>query len=210
MLRARVLDPWLYRHPFEGRSARRYERIERPAFGDLDARLCERWAADLERARTLIDVGAGPGTFVAAARARWPALTAIAIEPSRDFTQVAGAIRARGEALPLGDGTIDVAVSISSIRHVADRVATFRELRRVVRPGGVTLLVELDPDADAARARRHAAGIRSPVLRAAFTPLVLRTAPTAAAIADLARRAGWEHVDVEDDPVQPVYRMRLS
>jgi ubiquinone/menaquinone biosynthesis C-methylase UbiE len=208
-----LLDAWLYRRPFEGRGARRYARAERPAFGDLDARLCEAWAADLAAARVVLDVGAGPGSFLAAARARWPHLVAIDVEPSAAFSarrRGGLAVRARGEALPLGDGAVDLAVSISAIRHVADRLAALRELRRVVRPGGAVHLVELDPAADRARVRRHARALGSPLLRAAFAPLVLRTAPPAAAIAQLARRAGWTAITRDDDPAQPLYRMRLA
>jgi hypothetical protein len=36
-----LLDRLLYRHPFEGGSARRYAEGARPAFGDLDDRLLE-------------------------------------------------------------------------------------------------------------------------------------------------------------------------
>jgi len=209
-----ALDPWLYRHPFEGRSAWRYAFAERPAFGDLDCRLCERWAADLADARVVLDLGAGPGTFTELLRARWPAATVIAAEPSRTFAatlaQRGATLRACAEALPLRDGAVDVAVMISSIRHVADRHATFAELRRVIRPGGAVLLVELDPAAERARVRQHARGLRAPLLRAAFGPLVVRTAPTGEAIAALARRAGWALVERDDDPVQPVYRMRIS
>lgn len=210
-----LLDPWLFRHPFEGASARRYARDERPAFGDLDDRLCERWRDDLATARRVLDVGAGPGTFVAAATARVPHLEVIAAEPSRAFASSlahgpAHALRCCAEALPLRSGCIDVAVSVSSIRHVADRRAALVELRRVVRSGGALWIVELDPDADHARVRTHARGLGSSMLRVAFGPLVVRTAPSAGAIVDLAHAAGWCHVHREDDPIQPVYLMRLS
>jgi demethylmenaquinone methyltransferase/2-methoxy-6-polyprenyl-1,4-benzoquinol methylase len=122
----------------------------------------------------------------------------------------ARAVRARAESLPLADASIDVAVSLSSIRHVGDRGAALAELRRVVRPGGAAWVHELDPRADRRRARAHASHLGSPVLRAAFGPLVLRTAPTATAIARLARTAGWTSISLDDDPDQPVYRMRLS
>jgi ubiquinone/menaquinone biosynthesis C-methylase UbiE len=210
-----LLDPWLYRHPFEGTSAQRYAQAERPAFGDLDDRLCEHARGDLAGARTLLDVGAGPGTFVATAMARFPGLAAVAVEPSRDFVRMlargpARSLRAYAESLPLGDASIDVAFSISSIRHVADRLAALRELRRVVRPGGAAWIVELDPAADRARVHAHASRLATPVLRAAFGPLVVRTAPPAHAIARLARTAGWRTIDRDDDPYQPVYRMRLA
>ena len=56
----------------------------------------------------------------------------------------------------------------------------------------------------------HAHRLASPFLRAAFAPLVLRTAPPAASIARLASIAGWRQIAIDADPVQPVYRMRLS
>jgi ubiquinone/menaquinone biosynthesis C-methylase UbiE len=205
------LDRRLFRHPFTGGSARRYARLERPGFGDLDRRLVERWADDLAGARTVIDVGAGPGTLASSLRAAWPGLCVIEVEPSPDFAGGGGArVRARGEALPLADGSIDVAVLLSSIRHVRDRRATLAELRRVVRAGGVAHVVELDPAASRARVAAHARGVRSRVLALAFGPLVCATAPPAREIADDARAAGWTDVAQVDDPAQPVYDLRLA
>ena len=205
------LDRVLYRRPFEGGSARRYAAAERPAFGDLDDRLLDGLA--LDGTRLLLDLGFGPGTFAARAAARHAGLTVMAIDPSRDFARRRAGLavaRAAGEALPIADAAIDVAVCLSSIRHVRDRDATLRELRRVVAPGGRLVIVELDPAADAARVATHADRLGSPLLRRAFGPLVVRTAPTAAVIEALAIRAGWRRRAVRADPVQPVYILELA
>lgn len=196
------LDRVLYRHPFEGASARRYATAERPAFGDLDDRLLD--AMRLDGARRLLDVGSGPGAFGARARARFPALHVVELEPSHAFQPT---VRATGEAIPLRDGCVDVAICLSSIRHVRDRGAVLRELRRVAAR---LVIVELDPHAPARRIANHADHIRGAVLRHAFGPLVLRTAPPAEVFIDLARDAGW-HLDARrDDAVQPVYILELS
>ena len=205
------LDRVLYRHPFEGTSARRYATKERPAFGDFDDRLLDGMAELLASARSLLDLGAGPATFAARAAARHPGLTVVAVDPSRDFARPqpgVQVVRAAGEALPLADASIDVAVCLSSIRHVRDRAATLRELRRVVR--GVTVIVELDPTADARRIAAHADRLDGALLRRAFGPLVVRTAPTADAIAELACGAGWQVRARRDDVTQPVYIMELA
>lgn len=208
-----LLDRFLYRHPFEGGNARRYARDERPAFGDLDDRLLDRLAPKLDAVdagggpRRLLDLGCGPGTFARRAAARFAELQVVAIDPSRDFAR-RGVVRAAGEALPLTDRSIDVAICLSSIRHVRDRAATLDELRRVVR--GVLVIVELDPDADRARVANHADHLASPILRRLFGPLVLRTAPPAAAITTLARRAGFALRALGSDPIQPVYIMELA
>lgn len=204
------LDRRLFRQPFTGASARRYARLERPGFGDLDRRLVTRWAAELDRARVVLDLGAGPGTLAAHLRATRPGLLVVEIEPSPDFAATPTRLRARGEALPLADGSVDVAICLSSIRHVGDRGATLAELRRVVRAGGRAHVLELDPTASPARIAAHARGVRSRVLGAAFGPLVVATAPPAAAIVALAAAAGWTTIAQQDDPVQPIYELVLA
>jgi SAM-dependent methyltransferase len=204
-----LLDRLLYQHPFRGMSALRYATQERPAFGDLDERLLDQLG--LTDKMSLLDLGCGPGTFVRAALRRHPELAVVAIDPSSDYLalgEVPGMIRAWGEALPLADGSIDVAIMLSSIRHVRDRAQTLRELRRVVRDRA--LIVELDPDADKQRVANHADHLKSALLRRLFGPLVLRTAPPASAILDLAAQAGFRHQDLRADPIQPVYIMELS
>jgi SAM-dependent methyltransferase len=202
-----LLDRLLYRHPFEGESARRYAASERPAFGDLDERLLDRLAPELGAGRRLLDLGCGPGTFARRAAARFAGLTVVAIDPSRDFARC-GVVRAVGEALPLADRSIDVGVCLSSIRHVRDRAATLRELRRVVRT--LVMIVELDPAADRRRIAAHAERLGSTVLRCLFGPLVLRTAPPAEAIVTVARDAGFAVRALSADPIQPVYIMELE
>jgi len=201
-----LIDRLLYRHPFEGASARRYAIMERPAFGDLDDRVLD--ALDLGGKYRLLDLGCGPGKLAEAARRRYPDLHVIAIDPSRDFASKPGFVRAAGEALPLADGSIDVAVCMSSLRHVKDRELTLRELRRVVRDR--LLVVELDPAADRARIENHAAHLGSAVLRHAFGPLVVRTAPPADTMRELAEAAGWQLRSLTPDAVQPVYLMELG
>jgi ubiquinone/menaquinone biosynthesis C-methylase UbiE len=209
----RWIDRWLFRHPFEGRSAKRYARDERPAFGDLDDRLLDAIFAAHPPTGSLLDLGCGPGTFAARTAVRYPQLTVIAIDPSRDFAAErphprVTLIRAEGEALPLADRSVDVAVLVSSIRHVRDRARTFAELRRVV--AGCAYIIELDPAASATRIAAHADHLGSALLRRTFGPLVVRTAPPAAQIDALACAAGFTQRSLRDDPIQPVYILELA
>jgi SAM-dependent methyltransferase len=203
---APLLDRFLYRHPFEGASARRYATAEAPGFGDIHARIVD--ALELAQARRLLDLCCGPGTLAAVARARHPHLHVLAVDPSRTFAARHGFVRAVGEALPFADRSIDVAVCVSSIRHVRDRAQTLRELRRVVRDR--LLIVELDPTADRVRIANHADRLGSAILRHAFGPLVVKTAPPAEVIAELAEAAGWTRRALRADPVQPVYVLELA
>jgi ubiquinone/menaquinone biosynthesis C-methylase UbiE len=206
-----VVDPWLLRRPFVGRAARRYA-CQRPGFADLDARLCVCMGPDLARAQRVLDVGSGPGHLVAVLRRCAPHAAVIAAEPSPDFRVrgSAGGVRARAEALPFASGTIDLAVLLSVIRHVADRRAAFGELARVVSGQGVVYVAELDPDADGRRIANHVRGITGWSARAHFRRLVLPSCPPAAYFEQCARVAGWSHIDRWPDPIQPCYFMRLS
>ena len=53
-----------------------------------------------------------------------------------------------GEALPYPDDTVDAAVYALAIHYVADERAAYRELHRIVRPGGVLVVSTQHPTAD--------------------------------------------------------------
>jgi demethylmenaquinone methyltransferase/2-methoxy-6-polyprenyl-1,4-benzoquinol methylase len=52
-------------------------------------------------------------------------------------------VQARAEALPLRDGSLDFVSMSYALRHVADLRLLFEEFRRVLRPGGRVLVLEL-------------------------------------------------------------------
>jgi ArsR family transcriptional regulator len=47
------------------------------------------------------------------------------------------------EALPIDDGSIDAAVCVLVLHHVEDPVVALGEMRRVLKPGGVALIVDM-------------------------------------------------------------------
>jgi demethylmenaquinone methyltransferase/2-methoxy-6-polyprenyl-1,4-benzoquinol methylase len=55
-----------------------------------------------------------------------------------------------GEELPFPDGTFDFLSMGYALRHVSDLHVAFREYRRVLRPGGVILLLEISRPRSAA------------------------------------------------------------
>ncbi|WP_018274614.1 class I SAM-dependent methyltransferase [Teredinibacter turnerae] len=73
----------------------------------------------------------------------------VALDPSKGMLSVAvenGVQRATmglGEALPFPDNTFDFVTMSYALRHVADLQAAFEEYRRVLKPGGKMLLLEI-------------------------------------------------------------------
>lgn len=99
------------------------------------------------------DLGCGTGTLSAALAPHVSKVYAVDASPAMLAT-AAGRVAAFDnvdvaegtlEALPLGDHVLDVAVMMLVLHHVADPVRAFREVHRVLRPGGRLLLVDMRP-----------------------------------------------------------------
>lgn len=124
----------------------------------------------------VLDLGSGAGhDLIAAARLAGPAgrvigvdMTGEMIEAARRNLAAAGATNAEIragliEALPVGDASVDVVISNCVINLSPDKPAVFRELARVLKPGGrfsISDIVAEDlPEPLRASAAAHAACI---------------------------------------------------
>jgi SAM-dependent methyltransferase len=112
-----------------------------------DPRLAAQIHAALGDARTVVNVGAGTGSYEPRDR------HVIAIEPSDVMAsqrprELAPAIRAFAGDLPLRDGSVDAAMAIVTIHHWDEaRERGVRELRRVAR--GPVVVMTYDPELSA-------------------------------------------------------------
>lgn len=100
--------------------------------------------AALGDARTVVNVGAGAGSYEPRDR------DVIAVEPSPVMLAqrpvgAAPAVQASAEALPFADGSFDFLSIGFAMRHLPDLRRTFGEFRRVLRPGGVAVVLEIAP-----------------------------------------------------------------
>ncbi len=115
-----------------------YSRFRRP-----DPRIAARIQAALGEAKTVVNVGAGTGSYEPTDR--W----VLAVEPSATMRAqrprgAAPAIDARAEALPLDDDAVDAAMACVTVHHWQPRAAGLAELRRVARGPVVVFTFELD------------------------------------------------------------------
>jgi len=106
----------------------------------------------------LLDVGSGTGDIAYTEMRRNPSVQAV----GSDFTyemMAAGVgkeaglflpfVQADTFALPFADNTFDAVVSGFMVRNVVDRVAAFREMARVTKPGGRVACLETTPPSNA-------------------------------------------------------------
>lgn len=103
-----------------------------------DPRIAAAIGRGLGDARTVLNVGAGTGSYEPAGR------RVTAVEPSAEMIRQRGAaaapvVQARAEALPFADNSFDAAMAVLTVHHWADKARGLREMRRVAR-GPVVLL----------------------------------------------------------------------
>lgn len=126
--------------------------------------------ARLASGESVLDVGCGTGTLaIAAARRVGASGTVSGIDPAENLLARARGKARRahvevdfligtGDALPFPDASLDVVLSTLVWHHLPHDVlrASVHEMRRVLKPGGRALIVDIGGTQDAARATMHA------------------------------------------------------
>jgi SAM-dependent methyltransferase len=115
-----------------------YARYRRP-----DARIAARIGEALGGARTVLNVGAGAGSYEPADRAVTPVEPSASMRAQRP-SRLATAIDATAEDLPFPDDSFDAAMTTFSVHQWGDLGAGLREIRRVTR--GPVVILTGDPD----------------------------------------------------------------
>lgn len=97
-----------------------------------DPRIAAAIRAALGGASSVVNVGAGAGSYEAAGRG------VIAVEPSLRMIEqrpvdAAPVLRGVAEALPLRDGAVEAALAVLTLHHWVDQPRALRELKRVAR-----------------------------------------------------------------------------
>lgn len=141
-----------------GRIARRYDAMNTLMTGGRDAawRRHAVRAARPPRAGRALDVGTGTGKLAVALADAMPGGHVLGVDvtepmlrqaPAPSFARPGGGrvslALADALALPFPDAAFDCATTAFTVRNVADVGLAFAELRRVVRPGGQVVCLEL-------------------------------------------------------------------
>jgi demethylmenaquinone methyltransferase/2-methoxy-6-polyprenyl-1,4-benzoquinol methylase len=108
--------------------------------------------AGLAAGMSLLDTGSGTGIVAVQGQGIvGPRGSVVALDPSTGMLREAGRrgvrrrVRAVAETLPFPDEQFDMLSMGYALRHVPDLRITFQEYRRVLKPGGKVLLLEITP-----------------------------------------------------------------
>lgn len=105
--------------------------------------------------RRVLDFGCGIGATEAIMRERMPSARIDGVDPSPESIKMAASLKLRdtafqvssGMPLPFDDGVFDVVYSNGTFHHIdhAQHPLVFREIARVLRPGGHAFIFENNP-----------------------------------------------------------------
>lgn len=141
---------------FDGPSSLAYDRISWLPIFHFERSLVMRELGKYHPQGTLLDIGCGPGYLTAAIIRRYPALAVMGMDISEDMLKLAAQnlpagkvklLRGDAAALPLEDESADFIVSSAALHHWEDAPSAFREIYRVLRPGGRFLVMDIRRDA---------------------------------------------------------------
>ena len=202
------------------RIAARYDFLNRVlSFGtDIGWRKRALARAGIQRGHAVLDVGAGTGDLSFAAAAQGAQVVAIDLSPgmlavlerraTADQRTRIQPLIGNAQDLPLPDASIDRIITGFTVRNVHDLARAFAEFRRVLRPGGRAVILELSHPPSAVFARLYsfyfdriapAVGALLGGDREAYRylPRSLGPFPKAERLAEMLREAGFQRVTFE-------------
>jgi ubiquinone/menaquinone biosynthesis C-methylase UbiE len=198
----------------EGGVARWYDRTTRKDMSEF-RQLAARIAALMPAGGSVLEVAPGPG-FLSIELAR-RGLEVRAIDISKTFVEIARrnaaaeGVKVRFQlgnaaALPIEDASVDFVVCRAAFKNFSEPVKAMAEMRRVLRPGGTTLLGDMRRDVSVAEIRRFVDGLGVSRLNRwfmmlTFRGMLIRRAYPVEEIRRMAIAAGWTDPRIEVTPL---------
>ncbi len=197
----------------EGSTARWYDRTTRKGMPEIKE-LALRIAAAIPPHAQVLEVAPGPG-FLSIELAK-RGLPVRAVDISHTFVEIARRNAAaegvealfelgNAAALLVEDASVDFVVCRAAFKNFAEPVKALAEMRRVLRPGGQVLLIDMRRDTKLSEVKRYVSGLGVSRLNRWFMMFVFRNmlikrAYPMAEIRRMALEAGW--IEPRIDPSQ--------
>ena len=198
----------------EGGIARWYDRTTRKDMAEF-RQLAARIASLVPAGGSVLEVAPGPG-FLSIELAK-RGLQVRAVDISKTFVEIgrknaaAEGVKVRFQlgnaaALPVDDACIDFVVCRAAFKNFAEPVKAMTEMRRVLRPGGTALLIDMKRDASVDEVRRYVDGLGVNRLNRwfmmlTFRGMLIKRAYPLEEIRSMATLASWADLRIESMPM---------
>jgi ubiquinone/menaquinone biosynthesis C-methylase UbiE len=166
----------------EGSTARWYDRTTRKDLPEIKS-LAVRIVAAIPSSAQVLEVAPGPG-FLSIELAK-RGLHVRALDISKTFVDIARSNAAadgvdvrfdqgNASALPLEDASVDFVVCRAAFKNFTEPLKALQEMRRVLRPGGKALVIDMRRDASMTEVKQYVEGLGVGRLNRWFMLLVFR------------------------------------
>lgn len=196
----------------EGPVAQWYAKNTRKDLDEFKA-LAQRMSANLHEGSSVLEVAPGPGYF-AIELAKLGKYKITGLDISNTFVDIARRNALEGgvqvdfqhgnvSQMPFQDGSFDLIVCRAAFKNFAEPVAALKEMRRVLRPGGKALIIDLRRDApkeaiDGYVDKMKMGAINSVVTKLTFRLMLLKRAYTRDEFNQSISESGFENFDIQE------------
>jgi ubiquinone/menaquinone biosynthesis C-methylase UbiE len=194
----------------EGPIARWYEKNTRKNMEEF-RKDSERLKAFLPDGGDVLEVAPGPG-FLAIEMARDNRIRVTGLDISRTFVELARKNAAEervrvdfrlgnAASMPFADKSFDLLVCRAAFKNFMEPERTLKEMRRVLRPGGTGVIIDLRRDASMAEVKQEVDGMHMGPFSRMFTTLtfrlmLLKRAYTREELEKMLDRTGFKTIEV--------------
>jgi ubiquinone/menaquinone biosynthesis C-methylase UbiE len=199
----------------EGPIARWYEKTTRKdmtGFRKLGARLVELLPAGGD----VLEVAPGPG-FLSVELARAGSLRVTALEISKTFVEIArknaaeagvatNIVQGNAAQMPFADASFDLLVCRAAFKNFAEPAKALQEMRRVLRPGGRAVIIDLRRDVSMREINHYVDSLELGLVSRWFTSftfrfMLLRRAHTVEAMRQLVAGIGFAKARIDTNDI---------
>jgi ubiquinone/menaquinone biosynthesis C-methylase UbiE len=194
----------------EGSTARWYDRTTRKDLPEIKS-LAIRIAGAIPSSAQVLEIAPGPG-FLSIELAK-RGLPVRALDISKTFVDIARRNAAaegvdvrfdlgNAAALPLQDASVDFVVCRAAFKNFTEPQKALREMRRVLRPGGKALLIDMRRDASMAEVKQYVDGLGVSRLNRwfmllTFRHMLIKRAYPLEQFRGMAVEAGWDQLQID-------------
>jgi len=199
----------------EGPIAKWYAKITHKDLEEFKA-LARRTSAGLPEGASVLEVAPGPGYF-AVELAKLGKYKITGLDVSETFVEIARKNaretgveidfqRGNASKLPCATDSFDLVLCRAAFKNFSEPVEALREMRRVLKPGGKAVIIDLRKDTpkeeiDAHVDKMNVGKLNSAFIKLSFRTMLLKRAYTRADFERFIAESGFQKFDIVDAPV---------